>query len=162
VAQQFRQRAATDLYLVDLCIGLNPVGGPQKIIIILATNRRFRYRLKRRSFLKGPHVFKNRFASAILMAATTLGTVSSGLAQKPAAGQQPGLGGPVIAGVCLLSREAVLANSKVGIAAAARLKQIADESQAEIDRDRSPIEADVLALRSTPPAPLSPLPTLLF
>jgi len=93
-------------------------------------------------------VFKNRFASAILMAATTFGTVSSGMAQKPAAEQQPGLGGPVVAGVCLLSREAVLANSKVGIAAAARLKQIADESQAEIDRDRSPIEADVLALRS--------------
>ena len=44
-------------------------------------------------------MFKNRFASAILMAATTFGTVSSGMAQKPAAEQQPGLGGPVIAGV---------------------------------------------------------------
>lgn len=63
----------------------------------------------------------------------------------------PGLGGPVIAGVCLLSREAVFANAKIGVAATTRLQQLAREAQAEVDTERRPIEADLAAFRTEAP-----------
>lgn len=65
-------------------------------------------------------------------------------AQTPAT-PQPGLGGPVIAGVCLLSREAVFGNAKVSVAANARLQQISQEAQAEVDALRKPIDDDLAA-----------------
>lgn len=58
------------------------------------------------------------------------------------------LGGPVVSGVCLLSREAIFANARVGKAASARLKQLADQAQSEIDAERKPVDADVQAYRS--------------
>jgi len=142
------EQLATDLHRADPYTGCKQVGGPCDQCEITETRRRFRRGFDRRVELKGLPVPKNRFVSAILLAATSLCAVSGASAQKPTAEQQPGLGGPVIAGVCLLSREAVLANSKVGIAAAARLKQLADESQAEIDLDRAPIDAEARALRA--------------
>lgn len=60
----------------------------------------------------------------------------------------PQLGGPAVSGVCFLSREAIFANAKVGKAASARLKQLADQAQSEIDAERKPIDADVQAYRS--------------
>jgi len=54
--------------------------------------------------------------------------------------------GPPVAGVCLLSQQAVFANAKVGVAFAARLKQLADQAQAELDAERIPLEADAKAL----------------
>lgn len=71
--------------------------------------------------------------------------VAPALAQTPAV--QP-LGGPAIPGVCLLSQQAVLANAKVGVAATARLKQIADAADAEIAAARAPIEADAKTLEA--------------
>lgn len=59
-----------------------------------------------------------------------------------------GMGGPVVAGVCLLSREAMFANAKVGVAATARLQQLTDVAKAEIDAQRKPVETDIAALRS--------------
>jgi Skp family chaperone for outer membrane proteins len=56
------------------------------------------------------------------------------------------LGGPAIAGVCLISQPAVFSNSKAGQAASARLKQLSDQAQAEIDAERAPIEADAKAI----------------
>ena len=67
------------------------------------------------------------------------------LAQAPA---QPGLGGDPIVGLCLLSREAIFANAKVGIAASARLKQISDQAQAEVDAERKPIDAEVQSFQA--------------
>lgn len=92
-----------------------------------------------------PSIFRN---SAAVMAAFVLGA-GSVFAQAPAPAADPGqgLGGPAIPGICLLSREAVVANSKVGIAAAARIKQLAEEAQAEIDGERKPLEAEATALR---------------
>lgn len=77
------------------------------------------------------------------------------LAAAPLAGahaqssdSSPALGGPVISGVCFLSREAIFANAKVGKAASARLKQLADQAQSEINTERKPLDADVQAYRS--------------
>lgn len=80
-----------------------------------------------------------------MMLLAVLGIASPAFAQAPA---QPGLGGTPVAGVCLLSREAIFTNAKIGIAASARLKQLSDEAQAEIDADRKPIDADVQAFQA--------------
>lgn len=59
-----------------------------------------------------------------------------------------GLGGPVVAGVCLLSREAVFANAAVGRTASARLQELTRAAQAEIDAQRTSIETEAQALDS--------------
>lgn len=69
-------------------------------------------------------------------------------AQTAPAPAAQGLGGPVIPGVCLLSREAIYANAAVAKAAAARLKQLSDAAEAEIAADRKPLEADLEAFRA--------------
>jgi Skp family chaperone for outer membrane proteins len=56
--------------------------------------------------------------------------------------------GPVVPGVCMLSREAVFANAKVGLAASARLKQLTEQAQSQIQAERAPIDADVQAYRT--------------
>lgn len=72
---------------------------------------------------------------------------------QPAASAQPApaagstLGGPVVPGVCYLSRDAVLANSKVGLYATERLKQITTAAQAEVMADRKPVDAEIATLR---------------
>lgn len=60
-------------------------------------------------------------------------------------------GGPVIPGVCMISREAVLANSKVGAYLAERLKQMQADAQAEIDLERKPLESQIAAFRAQAP-----------
>ncbi|EGD58149.1 outer membrane chaperone Skp (OmpH) [Novosphingobium nitrogenifigens DSM 19370] len=57
------------------------------------------------------------------------------------------LGGPAIPGVCYLSRDAVLTNSKVGLYATERLKQITAAAQAEVTADRKPVDAEIATLR---------------
>jgi Skp family chaperone for outer membrane proteins len=69
------------------------------------------------------------------------------IAQTSPAPQQ-GLGGTAVAGVCLLSREAIFANAKVGVAATARLKQLTDQAQAELDTERKPLEAEIQVLQA--------------
>ena len=87
----------------------------------------------------------------VLPAIATLGLIAlsatSALAQSAAPAGQA-LGGPVIPGVCLLSREAIFANAKVGKAATARLQQLAQQAKAEIDAQRKPIDADVQTFRT--------------
>lgn len=86
--------------------------------------------------------------SLSLFGAVTLALLPVGaMAQAPAA--QP-LGGPVIAGVCLLSREAIFANAAVGKAASQRLQDIARAAQTEIDNERKPIETEAKALEGQP------------
>lgn len=100
-----------------------------------------------------------RFIRLAAIAATWLVQPLSGpaFAQAPAAAPVPaqGLGGPVIAGVCLLSREAIYANAAVGKAASARLADLSNQAQAEIDVERKPIEADLQVFRAEA-AKLSP------
>lgn len=81
--------------------------------------------------------------SASIASAQTIG--GSGEAAAPAPQAQP-LGGPVVPGVCLLSREAIFANAAVGLAASARLAELTQAAQAEIDQQRAPLEAEARAL----------------
>lgn len=55
----------------------------------------------------------------------------------------PTLGGPLVEGVCLLSREAVFANAKVGQHANTQLQQLAQSAQAGIEAERTRLEADL-------------------
>jgi Skp family chaperone for outer membrane proteins len=77
------------------------------------------------------------------------GMMTSFLAH-PATAQQaapaPAFGGPVVPGVCLLSREAVFANAAVGKAVSARIGELARAAQAEVDQQRTPIETEARAL----------------
>jgi Skp family chaperone for outer membrane proteins len=83
------------------------------------------------------------------IAAILLAAVPAAAAQAQSnSGNNPPLGGPVVSGVCYLSREAIFANAKVGKAASARLKQLADQAQGEIETERKPIDADVQSYRS--------------
>lgn len=85
----------------------------------------------------------------IVFAALTLAAVA-----LPAAAQQAQpLGGPVIPGVCLLSREAVFANAAAGKAASARLQDLAAVAQTEIETERQPLETELRALESQPDNP---------
>lgn len=85
--------------------------------------------------------------SAFLLATVASSAAPSAIAQPQAAAAQ-GLGGNPVPGVCLLSREAIFANAAVGKAASARLKQISDAAQAEINTDKQPIDAEARALQS--------------
>ncbi|SNT19947.1 periplasmic chaperone for outer membrane proteins Skp [Sphingomonas laterariae] len=89
--------------------------------------------------------------SATLLTATTSSAQTVGGAQPapPSPAAQPQgqpLGGPVIAGVCLLSREAIFANAAVGKAASARLNELTRAAQAEIDAQRPALETEARAL----------------
>lgn len=93
------------------------------------------------------------FPTRIVVAALILGAASPHAALAQTSGTQapaaaPALGGPLVPGVCLLSREAVIANSKVGIYASQRVRQLTEEAQAEVNADRKPVEADIAAFRA--------------
>ncbi|AHE53248.1 OmpH family outer membrane protein [Sphingomonas sanxanigenens] len=79
----------------------------------------------------------------------TLLAATGAAAQTPAPAGQP-LGGPVIPGVCLLSREAIFANAAVGKAASTRLQELTRAAQAEIDAERKPLETEAKALEPLP------------
>lgn len=69
----------------------------------------------------------------------------------PAAPVAQPLGGPVVPGLCLLARQAVFANAAVGKAATARLQQLAQQAQAEVDTDRKPLDTDLKAYQAEAP-----------
>ncbi|WP_407352043.1 OmpH family outer membrane protein [Luteimonas sp. R10] len=56
------------------------------------------------------------------------------------------LGGPEIPGVCLLSREAVFANAEVGKSATAQINALAEQSQSEINAERTSLETELRSL----------------
>ncbi|MEO7065473.1 MAG: OmpH family outer membrane protein [Rhodanobacter sp.] len=53
------------------------------------------------------------------------------------------LGGNPVPGVCMLSREAIFAHAKVGLAASQHLKQLADQAKAQLDVQRKPLETEM-------------------
>lgn len=77
-----------------------------------------------------------RILSLTILAAIATPAGAQTAASSPPATQQ-GLGGPVVAGVCLLSREAVFSNAKIGVAATTRLQQLATEAQADVTAFRT-------------------------
>ena len=78
-------------------------------------------------------------AAVIATAGLSFATVSPAHA-APAPAASDALGGNPVPGVCMLSREAVFAQSKVGQAASERLKSLAQQQQA-------PLEADIKAFQ---------------
>lgn len=94
-------------------------------------------------------ILASAFVAASLASTASAQTVGGAPAVQPSAQSQP-LGGPVVAGVCLLSREAIFANAAVGKAASARLQELTRVAQAEIDAQRTPMEAEAKALDGEP------------
>lgn len=90
---------------------------------------------------------KHSILAALTLMAVAAATLPAAAQQAPAA--RP-LGGPVIPGVCLLSREAVFANAAAGKAASARLQELAAAAQGEIETERQPLEAQLRALETQP------------
>jgi Skp family chaperone for outer membrane proteins len=90
------------------------------------------------------HTLQGFFIAAFLVSAATLSGATAALAADDVAG----LGGKVVPGLCLLSREAVLANAKVSKAANERLATLLKAAQEEIAAERAPIDRQVVALRS--------------
>ncbi|HEY0198734.1 MAG TPA: OmpH family outer membrane protein [Rhodanobacter sp.] len=62
------------------------------------------------------------------------------------------LGGDPVPGVCLLSREAVFAQAKVGQAAIQRLGQLADQARSQLASQRKPLDADIQAFEQKAPS----------
>ena len=77
-------------------------------------------------------------------------------AQAPAAVAAPPAKGPLVPGVCLLSEETLIGRSKVGQAAAARLRELAGQVQANLNAEKARLEARGKALNDKR-ATLTPL-----
>ncbi|GAB2554963.1 hypothetical protein GCM10027065_27010 [Rhodanobacter koreensis] len=76
---------------------------------------------------------------ASLIAVTGLSAVPVSSARAAADNLQ----GNPIPGVCLLSREAVFAQAKVGQAASQQLGQLAEQARSQLASERKPLDADV-------------------
>lgn len=86
----------------------------------------------------------------LLLSVCTIGFALPAAAQTAQANPPATLGGQVVPGVCLLSREAVFANAAVGRAATARLAELTTEAQAAIAARRGPLEAEAGVLQTLP------------
>jgi Skp family chaperone for outer membrane proteins len=84
------------------------------------------------------------FSHRVVIVATLAGALALPLAPAHA---QSTLGGKSIPGVCMLSRTQVLQESKVGQAADARLKQLADQARSDLDAERKPLTHDIQQFR---------------
>jgi Skp family chaperone for outer membrane proteins len=79
-------------------------------------------------------------------AATSTAALAPAGAATPVAPPAGPSRGPLIQGVCLLSQEAVIARSKVGQAATARLRELAAQAQTNLNAEKSRLEARGKAL----------------
>jgi Skp family chaperone for outer membrane proteins len=86
-------------------------------------------------------------ASSLLSAAAAL-VMAAALAVPTSQASQPALTGPVIAGVCVVSPDAVLGASKVGHAVTVRLQQLAQTAQQDLQAERASIEAEAQAIQA--------------
>jgi Skp family chaperone for outer membrane proteins len=86
--------------------------------------------------------------TAVLLAAASASAARAADAPAPAKAADTTLGGPLVKGVCLLSQDAVLANAKAAKAIEARLGQLKDQAQAEVNTARAPVDADLKALQA--------------
>jgi Skp family chaperone for outer membrane proteins len=95
-------------------------------------------------------VFRIVKSGALICATAVLGF---GVTAEAAPAPQPGFGGPVLAGICVLDQQAVFNTSKVGLAATARYKQLHDKAQTEANAEEAKILADAKALQDQKLAP---------
>ena len=86
-----------------------------------------------------------QYLSAVALIAPVLMFGSAALAADA-------LDGPPVPGVCLLNQEVVFANSQVGIAAAARLRDLAKAADEPLEAERQSIVTDAKALQAQKPA----------
>jgi len=91
--------------------------------------------------------FSHHVLYASLLAAASSGAAESTAPPLRAVSESTQLGGPAVPGACLLSREAVLENAKVGQAATARLQQLAAQAQEQINKDRKPLDTELEELQ---------------
>ncbi|WP_329741508.1 OmpH family outer membrane protein [Dyella sp. A6] len=78
---------------------------------------------------------------------TVAGLAITPVAPVHAAAATKSLGGSPVPGVCMLSREAIFAEAKVGKAASQRLAQLAQQARAQLETERQPLDADVQAFQ---------------
>jgi Skp family chaperone for outer membrane proteins len=89
-------------------------------------------------------------SAAILLAATSAQAAPKPAAPTPSAApaQPPLVSGPPIAGVCLYNRDAAVALSTAGKAAAARVQQLRAQVSAELQAEQQGIQNDAQALQA--------------
>jgi Skp family chaperone for outer membrane proteins len=95
-------------------------------------------------------VFRIMKSGALFCATAVLGF---GMTAEAAPAPQPGFGGPVLAGICVLNQQAVFNVSKVGIAANGHYKQLHDKAQTDVNAEEVKIVADAKALQNQKLAP---------
>ncbi|MBU6248762.1 MAG: OmpH family outer membrane protein [Xanthomonadaceae bacterium] len=61
------------------------------------------------------------------------------------------LGGNPVPGLCMISREAVFAQTKVGQAASEHLKQLAEQEQNQLGNERGPLQSDIQKFQQEAP-----------
>lgn len=87
-----------------------------------------------------------KLVATVLAASLALPAAAQTLPPAAPGATVGGLTGPLVPGVCLLSRDDLIGKSKVGEAAVARLKVLASHAQASIEAEKTHIEASGKAL----------------
>jgi Skp family chaperone for outer membrane proteins len=82
---------------------------------------------------------------ALGLAAPSLAAAQGAPAGAPNANA---LGGAAIPGLCMINTQAVAGNSKVGQSATARLQELQRQAQAEVNAEKTPLDAEIKALPS--------------
>ena len=91
-------------------------------------------------------------ASLIAVASLSAFPVSSVRAADNLGAANALAGGNPVPGVCLLSREALFAQAKIGQAASQRLSQLAEQANSQLETQRKPLDADIQSFQQTSPS----------
>lgn len=86
-----------------------------------------------------------------LLAASLVAASALSMAPISTARAADDLGGNPVPGVCLLSREAVFAQSKVGQAASKRLGELAQQARSQLANERKPLDTDIQNFQKNAP-----------
>lgn len=86
-----------------------------------------------------------------LLVASLLTAAGLSLAPVAPARAADQLGGNPVPGVCLLSREQVFAQAKVGQAASQRLAQLAQQARTQLANERTPLDNDIQTFQKSAP-----------
>ena len=89
--------------------------------------------------------------SRSLLAASLLSAVGLSALPVSSARAADELGGDAVPGLCMISREAVFAQSKVGQAATQRLNQLAAQARNQLAGERTPLNADIEKFQKNAP-----------
>lgn len=90
-------------------------------------------------------------ASRSLLAASLITAIGLSALPVSSARAADELGGDAVPGLCMLSREAVFAQSKVGQAATKRLNQLASQARNQLASERAPLNTDIQNFQANAP-----------